>query len=72
MCPLIYTHREFDLDVPDAVDILHGVLVPSGGLEQVISVQRNHKSKVCHIAGVFFKITMLCSSYLHLETKLVG
>ena len=40
---------ELDLDVPGAVDILHRVLVPGGGLEQIISVQGNHECEMRHL-----------------------
>ena len=39
---------ELDLDVPRAIDILHRVLVPGGGLEQIIPVQGNHECEMRH------------------------
>ena len=42
------TYRKLDLDISCIVDILDCVLVPGWGLEQIISVQRNHESEMGH------------------------
>ena len=44
-------YRKLDLDISCIVDILDCVLVPGWGLEQIISVQRNHKCEMRHGSG---------------------
>ena len=42
------SYRQFNFDVPGVVDILDGVLVPCGRLEQIIFVERYYEVKVRH------------------------
>ena len=47
------SYRQFDFDIPGVVDILDGVLVPCGRLEQIIFVERYDKVKMGHRWSLF-------------------